>query len=282
MALQNATTAPSLGMTLGAVYIGATVAAILFGITNLQAVVYYKKYADDWAFDALHVALGTHALYHYLIDLFGDYIALDDTVCLAYSASNTVQCMSFSLSIEQNGALMSMTYSIYTVRIWRLGHHYHQMLPLFVLSIYTVFSMAVISDFVIAFSMCYYPHKSRDASAFSSTSKRLLGLIRLVVISGLATSTCSLITLITYLALPNSLIFLGIDFILPKCHSTLIPLLNYRKDHCVPTNGRHSVVRVLKFKPQNSGVDDEDVNISIPMQSFQSLNHRKEGLDFQL
>ncbi len=32
------------------------------------------------AFNALHVALGTHALYHYLIDLFSDYIALNDIV----------------------------------------------------------------------------------------------------------------------------------------------------------------------------------------------------------
>ncbi|PBK79681.1 hypothetical protein ARMGADRAFT_1040600 [Armillaria gallica] len=137
MALQNATTAPSLGMTLGAVYIGATVAAILFGITNLQAVVYYKKYADDWwvyrcsvailwAFDALHVALGTHALYHYLIDLFGDYIALDDTVwsfklqiLFNMVIIFGVQVYVPQVSIEQNGALMSMTYSIYTVRIWR-------------------------------------------------------------------------------------------------------------------------------------------------------------------
>lgn len=313
MASQNPTTAPSLGMTLGAVYIGATVAAILFGITNLQAVIYYKKYPDDWwvyrysvailwAFDALHVALGTHALYHYLIDLFGDYIALDDIV------------WSFKLQILFNMVIIFGVQVIYTIRIWRLGHHFHQMLPLFVVlclvvsggtgifavydsylissflsihsikvSIYAVFSMAAISDFVIAFSMCYYLHKSREASAFSSTSKMLLGLMRLVVISGLATSACSLITLITYLALRNSLIFLGIDFILPKLYiNSLLAMLNSRKDHRVPTNGGLPVAKVLKFESQDSGVDNEEVNISIPMQSVQSLDHGKEGLDFQV
>lgn len=131
MALQNPTTAPSLGMTFGAVYIGATVAAILFGITNLQAVIYYKKYPDDWwvyrysvailwAFDALHVALGTHALYHYLIDLFGDYIALDDVV------------WSFKLQILFNLVIILGVQAIYAVRIWRLGHHFYQILPWFV------------------------------------------------------------------------------------------------------------------------------------------------------
>ncbi|PBK84339.1 hypothetical protein ARMGADRAFT_1087027 [Armillaria gallica] len=36
---------PSMGATLGAVYIGSTIATI---ITNLQAINYYKKYPDDW------------------------------------------------------------------------------------------------------------------------------------------------------------------------------------------------------------------------------------------
>ncbi|KAK0190187.1 hypothetical protein F5146DRAFT_1122517 [Armillaria mellea] len=322
MASQNPTAAPSLRMTLGAVYIGATVAAILFGITNLQAVIYYRKYSDDWwiyqysvailwAFDALHVALGTHALYHYLIDLFGDYVALNDVV------------WSFKLQILFNMVIIIGVQAIYTVRIWRLGHHFHQILPWFVVlcvaisggtgiftvydsyvitsflsihsikvSIYVVFSMAPISDFLIAFSMCYYLHKSRESAAFSSTSKMLLGLMRLVVISGLATSTCSLITLITYLALPNSLIFLGIHFILPKLYiNSLLAMLNSRKDHRVPTNGRHSVAKVLKFEPQDSAVDNEEAiakftlfcqDVSLPMQSVQSLDHGKEVLNFQI
>ncbi|PBK84125.1 hypothetical protein ARMGADRAFT_1067433 [Armillaria gallica] len=83
MSSQPSTVTPSLGDTIGALYIGATIAAILFGITNLQTVIYYKKYPHDWwlfrysvallwVLDALHVALSTHALYVYLIDMFGD------------------------------------------------------------------------------------------------------------------------------------------------------------------------------------------------------------------
>ncbi len=53
-----------LGETLGALYVGATLAAVyvtflshktcfhpfgsFFGITNLQAVIYYKNYPNDW------------------------------------------------------------------------------------------------------------------------------------------------------------------------------------------------------------------------------------------
>ncbi|KAK0190192.1 hypothetical protein F5146DRAFT_1225092 [Armillaria mellea] len=74
-------------MTLGAIYVGGTIAAMLFGISNLQIVIYYKNYPNDswiyrysvaiiWILDALHVALSTHAVYHYLIDSFGNYPGL--------------------------------------------------------------------------------------------------------------------------------------------------------------------------------------------------------------
>ncbi|KAK0203240.1 hypothetical protein DFS33DRAFT_1345944 [Desarmillaria ectypa] len=64
-----------LGATLGAIFIGAAIAAIFYGITILQTVVYYKQNPDDlwlfryavallWIFDTLHVALApTHFIY---------------------------------------------------------------------------------------------------------------------------------------------------------------------------------------------------------------------------
>ncbi|KAK0228037.1 hypothetical protein IW262DRAFT_1532142 [Armillaria fumosa] len=64
MSSQTPVEVPSLGMTLGALYIGATIATMqvefisaciftnhhssLFGITNTQVTKYYKKYPNDW------------------------------------------------------------------------------------------------------------------------------------------------------------------------------------------------------------------------------------------
>ncbi|KAK0190193.1 hypothetical protein F5146DRAFT_1054305 [Armillaria mellea] len=122
--------------------------------------------------------------------------------------------------------------------------------------------------------MCYYLHKSREASVFASTPDMLYGLMRLVVISGLATSTCSLLTLVTYLVWQDTLIFLGVDLILPKCKGLLS--LNSRKDH----HGINSATpeqRILRFRYKDSGTE---VNTSIlPMPSIASLEHAKEGLD---
>ncbi|KAK0226849.1 hypothetical protein EDD85DRAFT_795166 [Armillaria nabsnona] len=83
MTSQAQTIVPPLGMTLGPLYIGSTIAAILFGITNLEVVIYYKKYPHDWwvyrycvgvlwVLDSLHVTFSTHAMYHYLVDSFGE------------------------------------------------------------------------------------------------------------------------------------------------------------------------------------------------------------------
>ncbi|PBK62988.1 hypothetical protein ARMSODRAFT_1024290 [Armillaria solidipes] len=74
---------PSVGETLGVLYVGATIAAVLFGITNLQAVIYHKRYPNDWwlyrysvallcVLDTLHAVLSTHAVYFHLVDMFGN------------------------------------------------------------------------------------------------------------------------------------------------------------------------------------------------------------------
>ncbi|PBK81112.1 hypothetical protein ARMGADRAFT_1091656 [Armillaria gallica] len=88
MSSQPSISLPSIGETFGACYIGSLIAAILYGISNLQVVLYYKRYANDWwvyrysiailwALDALHVAFSTHALYYYMIKMFGNVNGLD-------------------------------------------------------------------------------------------------------------------------------------------------------------------------------------------------------------
>ncbi|KAK0502731.1 hypothetical protein EDD18DRAFT_1345549 [Armillaria luteobubalina] len=267
MSSQTPVEVPSLGTTLGALYIGATIATMqvgfvsayifanhhnsLFGITNTQAAKYYKKYPGDWwifrysvgilwTLDALHVALTTHLLYHYLIDSFGDY---DELLKILWytSVSNFSPESCLLITYHQLQLVTEMltvvgVQGIYMVRIWKrscflrlttakpnsslsiVGRYFHRTLPWIVslaylvalgngiFSVYTVYfvsdfkklpgvqvsiiiisAIPMFSDFVIALSMCYYLHKSRQASDFSTTSDMLLGMIRLGVISGSAT-----------------------------------------------------------------------------------------------
>ncbi|KAK0474945.1 hypothetical protein IW261DRAFT_1497928 [Armillaria novae-zelandiae] len=301
MSSQTPVEVPSLGTTLGALYIGAAIATILFGITNTQVAKYYKKYPDDWwifrysvgtlwIFDALHVALSTHVIYHYLIDSFGDYDELFQVI------------WSFKLQLLVEMLVVVGVQGIYIIRIWKLGRYFHRILPWIVsltflvalgngiFSVYTAYvvsnfkalpgielSMGIVtaiplfSDFVIALSMCYYLHKSRQASGFSKSSDMLLGMMRLGVISGLATSTCSLLMLITYLARPNTLIFSSIGLILPKLYmNSLLAMLNARKPR---TNGGSSESKAIDLPYHNSG--NELAHVSITMERTVCLDHAK-------
>ncbi|PBK87437.1 hypothetical protein ARMGADRAFT_1016606 [Armillaria gallica] len=95
--------------------------------------------------------------------------------------------------------------------------------------------------------------------------------MRLGVISGLATSICSLLILITYLAWPNTLIFFGIDLILPKLYiNSLLAMLNSR---IARTNDSSDESKAVALTYNNSGT--EVAHISIPMESSVSLDHAK-------
>ncbi|EPQ52092.1 hypothetical protein GLOTRDRAFT_132211 [Gloeophyllum trabeum ATCC 11539] len=64
--------------TYGALLVGLTISAALWGITNLQVLTYSRSYPRDlilhklavvelWLLDAFHLALVAHGVYHYLI-----------------------------------------------------------------------------------------------------------------------------------------------------------------------------------------------------------------------
>ncbi|KAK0444680.1 hypothetical protein EV421DRAFT_361278 [Armillaria borealis] len=155
--------------------------------------------------DTVQVALSTHALYFYLIKSFGNYPALLSII------------WSFPLQLLANMLIICGVQALYAVRIWKLGRHFHMVLPWFIflavadtfgtgvyvmydtytlatfttleisaikVSIYAVFSTMAGADFIIAGTMCFYLHKGRSMTSFSSTTNIIKGLMRLVVISG--------------------------------------------------------------------------------------------------
>ncbi|KAK0482891.1 hypothetical protein EDD18DRAFT_1200926 [Armillaria luteobubalina] len=295
-----------LGETLGALYVGATLAAVFFGITNLQVVQYYKNYPKDWwlfrysvallwVLDALHLASSTHGVYYYLIDMFGN---------LQYSLTHSV--WSFKLMLVLNIAILLYVQGLYAIRLWKLGRHFHKIFPWFVFlavaislgaglymvhgifvtlnfshisgvktPIYTFFCTVAASDFVIALMMCYYLHKSRAATNFPTTASLLLGLMRLVVVSGLATSVCSLIILIAFIVWPDTLIFIGIGFILPKLYvNSLLAMLNYRPEQLdTPSaeNSRNNIPAVFRITPHSSEGSTAETDMSIPLSEVMDI-----------
>ncbi|SJL18895.1 uncharacterized protein ARMOST_22497 [Armillaria ostoyae] len=86
-----------------------------------------------------------------------------------------------------------------------------------------------------------------------------------------------LLVLMTYLVWPNTLIFLGVDFILPKFYvNSLLVMLNCQRDHQPLMNSEFSEPKVLRFAPNDSGMDIDEVNINVSMDSVQFLNHAED------
>jgi len=75
--------------TFGAILIGVVVAAILYGITNLQTYWYYSQFPEDsqgtrtlvfviWLLDTLHIGLVLKAIYYYVITNYANPSGLED------------------------------------------------------------------------------------------------------------------------------------------------------------------------------------------------------------
>ncbi|KAK0457523.1 uncharacterized protein EV420DRAFT_1548802 [Desarmillaria tabescens] len=133
--------------------------------------------------------------------------------------------------------------------------------------------------------MSYYLHKSGEATMFSTTASLIFGLMRLVVASGIATSACSLLALISFIVWPKTLIFLGIDFVLPKLYvNSLLAMFNYRREHLEPhqsdaERGGNSFPTFLHIIPHSSEGSSAQVNINIPLtetERFRSLDDKSD------
>ncbi|KAK0430959.1 hypothetical protein EV421DRAFT_1912321 [Armillaria borealis] len=257
---------PSLGLTFGAVYLGTMAAVILFGITNLQTVIYYKKFPGDWwvyrysvaslwILDALHVALSTHALYHYLINLFGNFVAIYNIV------------WSLKISILINVLIVMDIQALYTARLWQLDDSsYKVVLWFIVLSVAAAFSSGICEPFC--------PTLEATFADMLETSDSVVDVF--------AISSFLSIPKIRFLVWPNSFIFIGINFILPKLYiNSALAMLNARKSHKTKSGESH-VPRVLRFPPQNRSGDPGEPGVDIVLTESQTLGHPKYGCNCEV
>ncbi|KAK0185037.1 hypothetical protein F5146DRAFT_1144750 [Armillaria mellea] len=262
---------PSLEATLGALYLMDCIQVALL-----------------WILDTLQVALIVHALYFYLIKSFGDSAALLRII------------WNVPLQLLTTMLIISGVQALYAVRIWKLGRHFHVVLPWFIflalavtfgtgvyvmydtytlatfttleistikVSIYTVSSTMAGADFIIAGTMCFLLHKGRSMTNFSSTTRIIKGLMRLVVMSGILTSACSLFIVVAYAAWPNTLTFLAIDLVLPKLYiNSLLAMLNSRRGSGANV-GQRVPIKMIRFAPHDTAsglVDSGQASTTLP------------------
>lgn len=240
----------------GACLIGSIFAAILFGLTNIQAFIYFRTHAGRWTkfyrlivlllwtLDAVHLALTVHSVYHYLVINFGNFDALTEVV------------WSFRLQMVFNILTIYVVHLLYSHRIWIVGtdrSRVFRIIPGIVIvlgsgvvitllwviyhdelsmesycdqwTVFMAFSVATFLDILIASSLWYLLASSR--TGFYNTDCLITRLIRYTIDNGCLTSLCALASIIICAAMPNSSIFLSIQFIVAKLYvNSYIALLN--------------------------------------------------------
>ncbi|KAG2358338.1 hypothetical protein BDR07DRAFT_288306 [Suillus spraguei] len=260
-----------IGRTFGALFIGVTIAAILFGLSNVQAFIYFQTHSRDtgttfyklavvwlWILDALHMALIVHCIYYYLVINYTNFDALTGIV------------WSFKLSVAIEVFLIYSVHVLYAYRIWIISKGKSRTLPItvgivvilnsgvamvlvwalyqchvfsdlikFEWAIYLALGAITFADIVIASALCYFLATSR--TGFSSTDSLITKLMVYSINTGCLTSVCSIAVIITCAVMPTNFIFLAIDFLLVKVYvNSYLALLNARHYGEVNTDTNNS------------------------------------------
>ncbi|KAG2097394.1 hypothetical protein BD769DRAFT_1513815 [Suillus cothurnatus] len=107
--------------TYGAFFIGSILAAVLFGLTTIQAFIYFRTHVGRWTafyrlivlllwmLDAVHLSLTIHCVYYYLVTNFANVGAITKVV------------WSFRLQIVFSVLIVYAIHLLYSHRIWIVG-----------------------------------------------------------------------------------------------------------------------------------------------------------------
>jgi len=262
--------APNFELSMGALYLGTTGAAILYGATNVQIYFYIKNYRDDrtmikcavaflWLMDTLHMVFIMVEVWHYLIGLLpGNLLTL-----LHINWSHRAQQL---LSV----IIFLAVATLYAWRIWRLSLHckihiwrwiagfaiicgYTAGIILVVKSfqlqtlkqtndvrweIIVALAMTTISDVVFAAGLCHLIFLSMGPTDELHHKTKAMGCIimRYVLISGMLTSLCSLAALICFCLMSNGFVTLAIMFVTTKLYISSYLAMQVPQYHLVALN----------------------------------------------
>ncbi|KAF8967243.1 hypothetical protein BDZ97DRAFT_542348 [Flammula alnicola] len=248
---------PTLDNTWGAALIGLIIASMLYGVTTLQIYIYFVNYPNDtrwlkslatsaWILDTISLGLVCDAMYGYLVT----------------DIANPFNRLNVNRSLDVDPAIMGilafLTHTYLGIRVWKVCNRNKilgaalGLLSLTSLALALAASivsfrfkvwtekvslkplalagtvMVVFLDTLIATILCVYLLKQ------GATGKEFRRVVRRVVIfainTGLASSIMSTVNIVTFLAFPNTMVFLGSNFIFTKVYANcLLANLNVRE-----------------------------------------------------
>ncbi|KAJ3717053.1 hypothetical protein EV361DRAFT_580370 [Lentinula raphanica] len=261
MAQQIATVLPEITVdnTLGALFVGFTVACCIYGILLCQIYTYLTHYPMDrpvykfiviliLTLETVDQALIAQIYYHYGITNFSNSLALIEGT----------QTWSFILQQTLGSIVGAMVKFAFALRVWRFSQRNFWITGLIMILvignltlalIFTVKSfmlpdvfsvvrlrvlgtvslgVGVLADITTALSLCYFLNKLR--TGYRQSDSLVSTLIKYAINTGALTSVVSVTTVILYNIMPSNLIFIGVFFILSKLYAiSFMATLNTRR-----------------------------------------------------
>ncbi|KLO12346.1 hypothetical protein SCHPADRAFT_905150 [Schizopora paradoxa] len=248
---------PALDNTMGALYVGVLLAMGLWGVSSLQMYYYFNRYSKDdyrlkllvvlvWLLDTAHQALISHTAYSYLITNYAN------PVYLGHIVRSLVVMVQFS-------AFICLAVQLFLVqRVWALSHRNIPVTVILLLLVtgefisttlyfaraiqFELFSelpeifnisrsiniLGAASDVAIALTLIFLLQRSR--TGFSRSETIITKLVIFTINTGLLTSGCAVMSLITITVFPNNFIYITFFVLISKLYTnTLFATLNARK-----------------------------------------------------
>ncbi|EIW64838.1 uncharacterized protein TRAVEDRAFT_42251 [Trametes versicolor FP-101664 SS1] len=244
--------------SLGPLLIGLILASCLYGVTSVQTYIYFirgslgdKKYLKSlvfflWVLNTLRIVVLSSGAYTYMVTDFMDPLALSKPTWAFLPTSAVIMAIS-------NGAVRI----VFCYRIWRFSGHNFWLALLIALPVLTTtgttlaysvvahrlpswtslaeyawllswaFACSITADILICASVCVLLARRRTGYAATDTIVRKL--IMYAVSTGLLSSICALLCLITYLTMPDNLDFMALYIVYPELVlNSLLATLNGR------------------------------------------------------
>ncbi|KAL1938051.1 hypothetical protein VTO73DRAFT_12062 [Trametes versicolor] len=268
--------------TLGAAFLGHFVTTLLYGITTLQAFMYYRRNQKDsralklsvaviWILDSLHAGLITGAMYWYCITSFTNLRAVQrpiwpiPTMIIVSNASNSIVRAIFGYRLWKLSnhrpivpaviaffsvfILVDATY--FAVKLYRIP--LYSDISLFSWSLYLGLSVEATVDLIVAVAQCLL------LKGFETGIRRTDLVIRVLITytinTGVLTSLCAIGALVAYAADPTKFIYFAFYFVLSKLYvNSLLATLNARGS-LLGGRTRRPVVSKIAFRTPTLSTD---------------------------
>ncbi|KAI0676961.1 hypothetical protein C8Q78DRAFT_1073714 [Trametes maxima] len=294
-----------LATTLGPTFLGFAGTCMLYGITSLQTWMYFNyDFKDEhplrgslntrvhtqvlllWFLDTLHMSFLTASMYQYVVVDFGNIPAM--------LAPNWTLAAMIIVVLVTN----LIVRAIFGMRIWRLSGG-HWLMPVFVVNVLSLFVLAdgtyfavkglsvrvlvevhhfswsfyaglgaeVVADAIVAASQCLLLVRMR--TGLHRTDSLIALMMRYSINTGLLTSICAALILVTFTAQPETFIYFAFYFIYSKLYvNSLLATLNARR------------TRVLHRETARGGphvIVDSDLQ-SVPSQSITDMEFKSRDM----